>query len=235
MKNTKIVVITLIIAFAALGGAYALWYDSLYINETVETGKLNIEWACTGATDSGEDYTGSGYVDHKEKLNPAVYKNIGSSNYLLEDDSEFPPVSGVPDERNTRDSIKFDLKNCYPGYQESVVTLVRNYGDMPVKLQNLQPKEQIPSWLRVQIQDGMTHVVYYDSQPDANTSVVSINGQQVDPGRWLSLVFIQRVLDGAPQNHNNINNPQQIAFGIEGVQWNAYNVNPFNNTITPDK
>lgn len=232
MKKIRILVITLVIAFAVLGGAYALWYDSLYINETVETGQLDIDWYCSITSDGGGDYFETdGLTDHKEQSNLADFKNIGSTNVLSEDDSEFPDVNGVPDERNTKDTVKIDLKNCYPGYQENVVTVLQNIGDIPVKLQNLQPTSSIPSWLRVQIIDGNTGAVYYDSHPDANTTVISLDGTQVDPGRWVKLAFIQRVLDGAPQNHNNSGSPQEITFQVEGVQWNAYNFSALPNEI----
>ena len=38
MKKIKVLVLITVFAFAALGGAYAMWADQLVIKETVETG-----------------------------------------------------------------------------------------------------------------------------------------------------------------------------------------------------
>ena len=44
MKKIKVLALTLVFAFAALGGAYALWFDELYVNATAKTGIVDLEW-----------------------------------------------------------------------------------------------------------------------------------------------------------------------------------------------
>lgn len=52
MKRIKVLALVLVFAFAALGGAYAAWSDSIFINETVNTGTVDIQWQNASSSDN---------------------------------------------------------------------------------------------------------------------------------------------------------------------------------------
>ena len=57
MKKIGLVCLALVLALGALGVSYALWSDSLYLNGTVETGTIGLEWSQGVPYDVG-DYKG---------------------------------------------------------------------------------------------------------------------------------------------------------------------------------
>lgn len=220
MKKTKILAVALIIAFASLGGAYALWYDSLFIDETVETGMLDIKWECFSTSDGGST------PDHMEKDNPRAKKNVGSESFaLLPDDETLPAFDGfgntVNDTRHEDDAITLAFKNTYPGYQEDLYTFIDNKGDIPVKLTRFKVAEgEVPSWIHLVIYNRTTKEVYYDNL--GKNQVKEDIGLQIDPGGYVFINVKQRVLSGAPQ-HAVEDEGNEVTFEVEGVQWNAYN------------
>jgi len=52
MMKKRLLVLCMIMAFALTGAAYAAWNDSLVINGSVGTGKLNTIFTCATATDN---------------------------------------------------------------------------------------------------------------------------------------------------------------------------------------
>ncbi len=44
MKKIGLLCLTLVVALGTLGVGYALWWDTLYISGTVETGDIGLEW-----------------------------------------------------------------------------------------------------------------------------------------------------------------------------------------------
>lgn len=250
MKKIKILAITLIAAFALLGGAYALWYDSLYIDETIDTGVLNIQWECISSSDNGENYQGSPIaqittknIDGMEKANPASRRNIGSSTISEDPDDENDATDPLKDFHNASDSLTLVLQNSYPGYQEDFLTYIKNNGTVPVKLQDMKlvpdtSENQIPDFIHLQMVNLKTNDVYYDNKNPYTPIDI-----QVDPGCYLPVRIYMRVLDGATQNYN-YDDKNFFTFQVQGIQWNAANYdedtasdNHFLNTIdaTPGK
>lgn len=58
MKKTKLLALVLILAFASLGGAYALVKDQLNINATVNTAIVDVVWVDPASSDTPYNYTG---------------------------------------------------------------------------------------------------------------------------------------------------------------------------------
>ncbi len=142
MKRIKVLALVLIFAFGALGGAYAMWYDSLFINETVNTGIVDVQWQAVYSDDYGDNYTGypNVYEGNKDRLdpgNPNEAKNVGSTNATLSDDNELLPeivlACGESDPRLTDDVLNIAVFNGYPGYQQAVDARIVNVGTVPVK------------------------------------------------------------------------------------------------------
>lgn len=238
MKKIKILTITLIAAFAALGGAYALWHDSLFIDETVQTGKLSIQWLCSIADDRNNTKdlaeTDNPIYTHK----PTQKRNVGSSRGEI-DKNPYDETEALPDlwptateDRNDADLVTITLNHVYPGYQESVYTVIQNDGDIPVKLQSLAPVSPKledwkleHAWLQVRIYSDDYTRLYWDSAavdghgPDYD----KFTNIQIDPGGgWLPLRIVQRVLnqDGTQEVPQNAS--RQITFKVKAVQWNAH-------------
>ncbi|HWP97045.1 MAG TPA: hypothetical protein VN426_09340 [Syntrophomonadaceae bacterium] len=115
MKKTKVLALVLVLAFASLGGAYAVLYDHLYINATVNTSTVDVVWLDPSSSDSPPNYTGySSEVDvskYGSGSDRAVYnqgldglkrldrmddnnkndpKNVGSLDAQLSPDKSFP-------------------------------------------------------------------------------------------------------------------------------------------------
>lgn len=237
MKRIKVLVLVLAFAFAAMGGAYAMWYDSLFLDENVTTGIVDLSWCPVSSTsDSGANYTGypnlgpaavfAGEKDRLDPGNPNDAKNIGSKNVVVSNDSETLPEFIGTDLRMESDLMTITLANGYPGYQEEVYTNIQNKGTVPTKFQvTLAAGEVIPDWMHFQIVNPTTRAILYDNKTATN----GLNGLQIEPGECVCVKIIERILQEAPQN-DSINFTMQL----KGIQWNEYNFTPLPSAITAD-
>jgi len=231
MKKLRILALVMVFAIAALGGAYAMWYDSLFINETVNTGLVDVKWQDPISSDEGPNYTGynnnvfGGNLDRLDPGNPNEAKNVGAKDATLADDNEeLPPIASDNDPRAEDDVLNITLTNGYPGYQEFITTAIFNAGTVPVKfyLEAVEGSE-VPDWMHVQIKNADDGTVYYDSiEGCVETS------PQLDPGDCINIQIIERILQEAPQLAT-----WEGSFKIKAVQWNEYDFQ-LPNEITSD-
>lgn len=227
VKKIKVLALVLVFTFAALGGAYAMWYDTLFVNETVNTGLVNVEWYCAESSDPGANYSGfnndvtKGSLDRRDTNNPNEAKNIGQLEVTKADDNEqLPAIALSVDPRHTNDTLNITLTNGYPGYQEYVGAQLKNTGTVPVKFQ--LTAKNIPYWLHVQLISCVGNTVYFDSKGGVATEI-----GQVDPEECKGFRIITRVLQSAPQKAE-----AQFSLELKGIQWNEYNF-ALPNAITP--
>ncbi|MGI5922195.1 MAG: hypothetical protein ACOX6I_10715 [Syntrophomonadaceae bacterium] len=231
MKKVKVLALVMVFAFAALGGAYAMWYDTLFIDESIDTGVVNLTWTCANSSDSGFNYekTGGVYNGNKDRLdrwNGNEAKNVGSKNVkICNDTEELPEICGQ-DTRHINDMLKIDLYNGYPGYQEYIETKVKNNGTVPTKFEVKlsDPSKKIPDWMHLQIIDNKGNVLY-DNKDKCKTG---LEGMQIDPGETVGLKIVERVLQCAPQNATT-----SFVLELKGVQWNEYKFNLPNQITKP--
>ena len=241
MKRIKVLALVLVFAFAALGGAYAAWSDSIFINETVNTGTVDIQWQNASSSDNpGTDgywknvYVGFwpwGYwtqvwVDgtdgdpdaqaedytNEEKLSVASkVAQIGDEDELVAEGAGAGPDNYV---RGQGDLLEITLDNGYPGYTAYVTADIANIGTIPVKCDFAElVGSEVPEWMIVRIidKDGVEYWNSVDGQLAA-TPTIEADGK-------ITVKIHEEILDNAPQL-------AEATFSIEvvGIQWNAHGV-----------
>ncbi len=223
MKKVKVLALVMVFAVAALGGAYAMWSDSIYVEETVATGEVNIQWDCLSASDPAgnyADYNDDVYYQETDgpQLDDSIFdgavddpKNIAYKDAELLDDedinngTEDSDVTDLTATQQENDVLSIELENGYPGYHASVTACISNIGTVPVKI-HLSGLDSIPSWL--------DFVILNAQEQDVTDS---IEGMQIDPGEKYFVTFDEFVTEDAPQLSN-----ATINLTLEGIQWNAY-------------
>lgn len=216
MRKIKVLALVLVFAFAALGGAYAMWYDSLFVDANVNTGTVDLQWECGkwAGSDKGDNYEGqwfgSVYFGSRDRLdagNPNDRKNVGATNAEITADTE--DVEATAD----KDLLTITVKNAYPGYQEWISATILNCGTVPAKCE-LLGTDSIPAWLHLRIvTNDCAQTVLYDSK----TGVNKLGKKQIDPNKTLGVKFIGRVLQEAPQKTDT-----SFSLQLKGIQWNEY-------------
>lgn len=241
MKKIRVLALVLVFAFAALGGAYAAWSDSIFINETVTTGSVDIQWQNAGTsdglgtdgyykkvfswrfpfykyvwidgTDGEPDVMAEGY-NNDEELNVASKTvDIGDENENLE--AEMSTFCGGETETYVKgdgDMLNITLENGYPGYTAYVTADIANIGSVPVRCDFRLGEGDYPEWMRVKIVDADTDVVYWDSASGQVNATPTI---ECDDS--ITVEIHEEILDGAPQL-------DEATFSIKviGIQWNAH-------------
>lgn len=203
MKRIRVLALVLVFAFAALGGAYAAWSDSIFINETVETGIVNITWANAESNDSPEgnpDDQMTGYYN-EEKL------DVGSKSVDIKDETK----SQVPGD-GKGDILEITLKNGYPGYTATVTADIKNIGTIPVKC-TFAENVAVTPWMKVRIVDADTNDEYWNSE-SPNASGVT---PTIEPDKSIKVKIIEEVLDQAPRNSTST-----FSIKVKGTQWNTF-------------
>jgi hypothetical protein len=248
MKKIRILALLMVFAFAALGGAYAMWSDSLLIDETVNTGFLDVKFI------DGENYTfnpdpGPNYEDYvgdegnpygvygvegKEGLdeldpnNPNANKNIAWMDYIISD--QYDGDSGAHD--NVDDLMTITLNNGYPGYQERIFTTIKNVGTVPAKF-------EIDTINALSIKDHLLVEIWFDAGPtqakdngedymiwtndpgcDNPYRTAKLEGYQIDPGEEIPVAIYTRVRQAAKQKDS-----YEFSIKLNAIQWNEYDFN----------
>ncbi len=227
MKKMKVLALVMVFAFAALGGAYAMWYDDLVVDETVSTGYLDLEWNTLQVPDPSPNYEGYdgdvyGVTEGNEGLdeldpgNPNNAKNVGYLDAEIVDD-------GGSDIDSDLDQLNITLGNGYPGYQDRVFATIENLGTVPAKF-DINALD-IPDWLIVEIwfdadptrskDDGEDFMVW--SNADGYDSKLDLQGYQIDPGETIPVAVYTRVLQAAPQDTDI-----DFTITLQAQQWNEF-------------
>ncbi|MEN6389065.1 MAG: hypothetical protein ABFD04_01520 [Syntrophomonas sp.] len=214
MKKIRVLALVMIFAFAALGGAYAMWYDSLNLYTAINTGLVDVCWQNVKSSDDGGYYAEmpggagqnvfQGNLDSMDSGNPngGELKNVASLNYQLADDSEWS------DFRTVNDQLSITLKNAYPGYQESIEADIVNVGSVPVKFRVIE--KDVPEWVVVQVD-------LHSNESGEAQEWTALEGYQLDPGAIVHATITYRIKQTAEQG-------KQVSFTLQlkGIQWNEY-------------
>jgi len=229
MKKIKVLILVLAFAFAAMGGAYAMWFDTMTISEAASTGCLDLKWDKIHVVDPSPNYTGyNGNVlgtdsnrdglDTMDLDNPNENLNIGSLDGKIEEVAGAGAttscvIGGDQDKVSKADKLTITLKNGYPGYQEYIDVDIVNVGTVPAKFE-VSGLCGVPCWLLVEIQDRTTG------------EKLDLEGVRIDPGKSIPVRIVNRVIETmdcgkiAPQNAEAC-----FTISLKGIQWNEYKYN----------
>ncbi|MEM4717457.1 MAG: hypothetical protein QXE81_01700 [Desulfurococcaceae archaeon] len=115
MNSLKAIAIPLIL-LATIGFALAMWYETLYVNVTVQTGEVKVEFSEWYCSDTGPDPQAEGFNNEEGK------------------DVANCSVSVEVEEDGVVTKLAVSLDNAYPGYMVDIYLLIDNIGTIPVKL-----------------------------------------------------------------------------------------------------
>ena len=115
--NTTKTIIPIIMVLAIIAGAVAMWYDTLKINATIETGEVKVKFSDWMCSDNGSDPQAEDF-----------YNDEGKDVATCDIDVE------LEDEEGNAVKLLVTLDNAYPGYSVDVTLIIDNIGTIPVKL-----------------------------------------------------------------------------------------------------
>lgn len=154
MKKHKILIVALAMAVMLTGAGYAYWTQTLTIENTVNTGNMDVGFLCPGDEDWDDGYISGNHSD------------------LVDLDVE---------RAANRQSIDFTVGNFYPGAGASLDFVVQNTGTVAAKITNVTGtvtnNQALCDALNYQYTkvvkvDVNRHHYYYDIQ-DVNANNVS--------------------------------------------------------------
>lgn len=109
MKKTKLIALTMVVAIMMMGAGYALWQDTLVLNETIEMGNVEVQWFWNGV-----------------KPDPkGVF--VATS----------PTVAGNSNRSADKHTYTVKVENVYPGAEVRWDGSLINKGSLPVKFDNV--------------------------------------------------------------------------------------------------
>jgi len=208
-------------AFGALGIGYAMWYDTIHIDVSVNTAEVKLcipenSWSTT------DD---NAYVVHSD------YQALGT---VCSPSPKIGPITLVPSGKDVAnidvaldgcDTMVVTINNAYPYYYNHVGFKVTNEGTIPVKI-----------WKMVLTAGGNEYTYYTDITdiirclemgegsivgPDLLVWYGDNFGDQIEPGDSRDFSFEVVVLQPAPQSAT-----MEFSITIYGVQWNEYQKGP---------
>lgn len=230
MKKIKVLALVMVFAFAALGGAYAMWSDNVNVNDDIYTGTVAVEWwnDCMSSSDPGPNYTGytgkNGHtfdvygtdtsgegLDSMDPGNPNDNKNVGYKDFSI-------------DTSNSK-LLNIEIKNGYPGYQEYVIGCIKNTGTVPVKLEGLTIKGPNGADYNPETAPVLIEVTRED-----DSALLSPEKPQIDPQDCFKIKINERVKQIADQNKK-----YNYTIEIKAVQWNESGFTLPNNFVNNNR
>jgi hypothetical protein len=115
--NTTKTIIPIIMVLAIIAGAVAMWYDTLKINATIETGEVKVKFSDWMCSDNGTDPQAEDFYNDDGKNVAECYISVEKV-----------------DEKGNPVELLVTLGNAYPGYSVDVTLIIDNIGTIPVKL-----------------------------------------------------------------------------------------------------
>ena len=193
-----------------LGSALAMWYDTLKIHATINSGDVDVHFG--NQVRAAEEDHGKSWV-----------ANCSAQLIEISDEDHENPFG------NNDIDVKVVIVNGYPSYMCKVQDLqVYNSGTIPVKFLVSSVTAKIADSPRSYEcdkkvdEEGKTIFecdVDHDGDYDVNLwgCFTTLEGFQLEPGNWTSLTFESHIKQGAPESVTI-----EIQVHIRAIQWNEY-------------
>ena len=195
-------VAALLVVLAALGVAYGLWFKTLTISGSIETGKVHALWTSASSSDRA---------------------GAGDQNLI-----NYPPGKVVPAPENkdvgrldcTIDAVDpeilhFTVVNGYPSYYADCEGEWTNDGTIPVKVVALRVAPEGGTMVDVPFDSWVDLDLNGDGKFDINFQIANGLCEQVDPEGIAANSIKVHVKQDAPQN-----TPLKFDVEIQLNQWN---------------
>lgn len=124
MKRTKLLALTLVVAIMLTGAGYALWNDTLYVESTVNTGHLDVDFTKV------EKVKVLGFEIPDPALVTVKHSVGQDTDFSYGDHENFDEANPM----SNRDKVIFTLENFYPSAVVTREVTVKNTGSVPVKI-----------------------------------------------------------------------------------------------------
>jgi hypothetical protein len=238
MKKFGLLSLALVLVMGSLGIGYAAWTDTIFINGTVNTGSVCVEWWKVGDTDEcpyGDPWVvGAGNGDYNLRLaaltgNPNDWPDpthiAWPDNYFASRSDKDVACVTVNDGDLPTDTLLVTVHNGYPLYYADVEIHMLNCGTVPVILSgiNIQAINFTLANYAWNPGDGP-----YPNGPwnDGEVFVAMSDGVgqlQLEPGDETAFSLIIIVQQSAAQNLGNSGgDPYQFLVTVDVTQWEEF-------------
>lgn len=143
MKKIGLLLLALVLVLGVTGAAFASWSDTLYINATVTTDNVDVEFtdACTSNDLPPTGFDGA-YIPGLGTLDPGLSGNHWTGNYVTQNrnvaatDVTRSNTRAADNEAETSryDDLTITMTDVYPSYAPMVSIYIHNDGTVPVKI-----------------------------------------------------------------------------------------------------
>ena len=208
MKKIVLICMALVLALGGLGVGYAAWTDTVYIEQTVETGTVSIGFSKISTDEPFGEFEG---------------KDVGSiDGWLTGEVKGTIEYAGVP--TNVYEKAQVLMANAYPCYQTAVFIDVANVGTIPIYINGMDiSMVEVDEFGTVidtltwvwdvvgssgHFEDGGGNIIL-------SMDVVNLVGDQIHPGLKNAVEFDFHVKQPAKQSATYM-----ITISVTGIQWN---------------
>jgi hypothetical protein len=223
MKKIGLLCLALVLALGTLGVGYAMWSDTVVIDQTVQTG--TVEVGVFGVTN---------YTEEKDVLDLELTHGDFKFKKLVD------PVPGAslfgPGTYNFYESVTVAISNLYPSLSVLEDFVIGNAGSVPVKLQvglNVTDPDGVYdhldiSWTKYLVRDDQVTVhgtgsgkatVSGSWQDGALGDIVeALESQQLHECDVIVLFVDKHLQQEAPQGSEEAS----FTLTVTAIQWNKY-------------
>jgi len=225
MKKFGLLCLALVLALGALGVGYAAWTDTIYIDGTVNTGKVCLEFEdgtfgeinqCQDSINNpGEpaDMNWAGWVPQTGAIScPPEHKFVSK----FCEDKDVASIECIPKDNDGDtywDELEITVNDAYPHFLGWVTFEVCNCGTIPVKLQ--APVINQSPFLVIEYRNGVGAQLHPGQCHEVSLFVGVVQHQ----GYWDGDVW---VVDDESMPLTPENTPLRFTITVEGIQWNEY-------------
>jgi len=211
MKKIGLLCLALVLALGTLGIAYAAWTDTVYINQTVETGVVRIGFAKI-VTGEKPEYEGKDVGSISGKLSGEI---VG---YIPNPIPGYPPIPVYSE-------VVVLVNNAYPCYEVYDVVDVANVGTIPViitdltlSMKDMDTGEELVWEDWASLPPGVDvggDFKNEDGEAVLNLWAYNLVGEQLEPEEVSVLEIHKHLKQSAKQGAT-----YKVTISITGVQWN---------------